>query len=615
MRRNNGCGAARQVAGDSARGSEARPPNSIADLPVWDLSDLYGAPDDPALIHDLERLRALVEDFVAAYRGRVTDTLSPPALAEAIRRYEDIEALSDRLMAYADLVYAENAKDPAAQKCAVDMRDHVTALAAERVFFRLDVARLEAPDLTEETKDPALRRYAPWLRVVRAGRPYQLSGEVERLFVEKETTARAAWVRLFDDTVASLKVTIDGTPFSVEAALQRLSHPDGETRRAAAEALAETFADHISTFALVFNTIAKDRAIEADWRGYPDMATPRHLANQVEAPVVEALVTAVTRSYPRLSHRYYTLKAKWMGQAHLHYWDRNAPLERAETAPVPWAEARECILAAFDRFSPDMAVLARRFFDHPWIDAPLRDGKAPGAFSHPTVPGVHPYILVNYAGRQRDVMTLAHELGHGVHQILAAPQGALMAQTPLTLAETASVFGEMLTFQALLEAAPDRAARRSLLAAKVEDMLNTVVRQIAFYTFERRIHQERRAGEVPAQRIGEIWCEVQAESLGPALRLDPGYETYWCYVSHFIHVPFYVYAYAFGDCLVNALYAQYRDHPDGFSEKYIEMLKAGGTKHHTELLAPFGLDARDPGFWSRGLDMIEDMIGELESLE
>jgi oligoendopeptidase F len=345
------------------------------------------------------------------------------------------------------------------------------------------------------------------------------------------------------------------------------------------------------------------------------VADSRHLSNRVEREVVDALVDAVQGAYPRLSHRYYKLKAKWFGVEALDYWNRNAPLPDTPTHVYRWEEAREIVLSAYGKFSPQLANIARRFFDERWIDAPVRPGKAPGAFAHPTVPSAHPYVMLNYQGKPRDVMTLAHELGHGVHQVLAAHNGALMAQTPLTLAETASVFGEMLTFRSLLAVTTNPQQRRTMLASKVEDMLNTVVRQIAFYSFERKLHMQRREGELTAEQISELWMSVQGESLGPSIRLGPGYETFWAYIPHFVHSPFYVYAYAFGDCLVNSLYGVYQNANEGFQDRYFALLSAGGTKHHSELLAPFGLDARDPAFWQIGLNMIEGMIAELEVME
>ena len=428
-------------------------------------------------------------------------------------------------------------------------------------------------------------------------------------------TGRGAWNRLFDETLASLRFEVEGEKLPLEPTLNKLVDPAEEKRKVAAEALATTFKENLRLFTHVTNVLAKDKAISDEWRGFKDVAAARHLSNRVEPEVVDALVSAVRAAYPRLSHRYYALKGRWLGKDKLEFWDRNAPLPESLDRRFPWDEARRTVLGAYGDFAPEMAAIAENFFDKSWIDAPTRPGKAPGAFAHSTVPSVHPYVLLNYQGKTRDVMTLAHELGHGVHQVLAAGQGLLMAQTPLTLAETASVFGEMLTFRAMLDRAEDKRERKIMLAAKVEDMINTVVRQIAFYSFERDVHLERKNGELTAERLGEIWLSVQKESLGPAIRLGPGYETFWSYIPHFIHSPFYVYAYAFGDCLVNSLYAVYERAESGFQEKYFAMLRAGGTKHHKELLAPFGLDATDPGFWQMGLSVIDRLITELEALE
>src|SRR5690606_19807675 len=447
--------------------------------------------------------------------------------------------------------------------------------------------------------------------------PHQLDERLEQLFHEKSQTSRGAWNRLFNETMAALRFPVKGEPepLALEPTLNLLTSADEGRRRAGAEALAEVFKDNLRLFTLITNTLAKDKEISDRWRNFKDVADARHLANRVEAPVVEALVSAVRESYPKLSHRYYKMKARWLGKDRLAHWDRNAPLPEKPERIVPWNEAREIVLTAYTGFASEMARIARDFFDKGWIDAPVRPGKAPGAFAHPTVPSAHPYVLLNYQGKSRDVMTLAHELGHGVHQVLAAPQGPLLSRTPLTLAETASVFGEMLTFRALLAEAKDPKERKALLAAKVEDMLNTVVRQIAFYTFERKVHEERRKGELTPDQLNEMWMDVQAESLGPGIELKPGYEVFWTYVPHFIHSPFYVYAYAFGDCLVNSLYALYEEAHPNFVEKYFDMLKAGGSKHHSELLAPFGLDARPPEFWQKGLNVIERTIDELEALD
>ena len=450
---------------------------------------------------------------------------------------------------------------------------------------------------------------------MRAEKPYQLEDRIELLFHEKSVTGYGAFNRLFDDTMASLRFTVDGQELAIEPTLNLMQDRDAAKRKAGAEALAVTFRKNIRLFSHVTNTLSKDKEISDRWRGFKDVAAARHLSNRVEPEVVDALVAAVHAAYPRLSHRYYKLKAKWFGRETLDHWDRNAPLPDVPMETVPFADARATVLEAYGAFAQEMAEIADRFFVNRWIDAPVRPGKSPGAFAHPTVPSAHPYVLLNYQGKTRDVMTLAHELGHGVHQVLAAGQGALMASTPLTLAETASVFGEMLTFRALLARTKGQAQRKAMLAAKVEDMINTVVRQIAFYTFERDVHTERREGELTAERIGEIWLNVQGDSLGPAIKFHPGYETFWSYIPHFIHSPFYVYAYAFGDCLVNSLYSVYQQAASGFQEKYFAMLRAGGSKRHKELLAPFGLDATDPGFWDRGLSVIEGLIAELEAME
>ena len=588
-------------------------------LPTWNLADLYAGPGAPEVKADLAAAARDAETFNARYRGRIATLADAPdggvQLAEAVRAYEAIEDRLGRLMSFAGLLYAQDNTDPVHAKFYGDMQERVTTISTGLLFFALELNRLDDAALEQALETPALAHYGPWLRDLRAMRPYQLSDELETLLHEKSVTGHAAWNRLFDETMARLAFEVDGETLALEGALHLLSDKDGARRAAAAQALARTFKANIPLLALVTNTLAKDKEIEDRLRGFADIAQSRHIANRVEPEVVAALTEAVQRSYPALSHRYYAMKAKWLGLEKLEYWDRNAPLPQSDDATIPWAQARDTVLEAYRGFTPQMASIAERFFEQGWIDAPMRPGKASGAFSHPTVPSAHPYVLLNYQGKTRDVMTLAHELGHGVHQVLAAKQGALMADTPLTLAETASVFGEMLTFRKLLASAPDAARRKTMLASKVEDMLNTVVRQTAFYTFERQVHTARREGELTADDIGRIWLDVQSESLGPAIRFGEGYETYWCYVSHFIHAPFYVYAYAFGDCLVNSLYAGYEQAQEGFAERYLRMLEAGGTLRHKELLAPFGLDASDPAFWDKGLSVIRGFIDELEAME
>ena len=591
----------------------------LGQLPVWDLTDLYPGIDAPEVKTDLDRAAEMSRAFEEAYKGRLKEIAKGKdggkKLAEAIAEYERIEEILGRLGSFAGLVYSGDTSDPVRAKFYGDVQDRLTTISTNLIFFGLELNRLDDALVEKALKAPALALYRPWIEDLRLERPYQLEDKIERLFHEKSLTSHTAWSRLFDETLAALRFSVEGETLALEPTLNRLVHSEEARRKAAAEALAATFKENLRLFSQITNVLAKDKSISDEWRGFKDVAAARHLSNRVEPEVVDALVSAVRAAYPRLSHRYYALKARWLGKDKLEYWDRNAPLPDAIDRRVSWEEARKTVLDAYGGFASDMAKIAARFFDRKWIDAPTRPGKAPGAFAHPTVPSVHPYVLLNYQGKTRDVMTLAHELGHGVHQVLAADQGLLMSQTPLTLAETASVFGEMLTFRAMLDRAADKRERKIMLAQKVEDMINTVVRQIAFYSFERNVHVARREGELTADRLGEIWLGVQTESLGPAFRFAPGYETYWTYVPHFIHSPFYVYAYAFGDCLVNSLYAVYEKAESGFQEKYFAMLKAGGTKRHKELLAPFGLDATDPGFWQMGLSVIEGLIAELEALE
>ena len=608
-------GALAQGARSAAEGGSAA--SELGTLPEWNLADLYPAHDSPQVTADLAQAARDASAFEQRYKGRLEEMArrSGAELAGVIREMEALDDLMGRLASYAGLFYSGNTTDPVRQKFYGDVQEKLTTASTHLIFFALELNRIDDAVLDEAARDPELGHYRPWLDDIRKARPHQLEDRIEQLFHEKSVTGAGAWNRLFDETMAGLRFDVDGTELSLEPTLNLLQDADGSRRETAAKALSKTFRQNLPVFTLITNTLAKDKEISDRWRGFTDIADSRHLANRVEREVVDALVEAVREAYPALSHRYYAMKAGWLGRDVLDFWDRNAPLPSADNRRIPWDEARETVLGAYGRFSPKMADIARDFFDKGWIDAPARTGKAPGAFAHPTVPSAHPYVLLNYQGRTRDVMTLAHELGHGVHQVLAAPNGALMAPTPLTLAETASVFGEMLTFKALLGQAEAPEKRKILLAGKVEDMINTVVRQIAFYTFERKVHAARREGELTSADLCDLWMSVQTESLGPAIRLGEGYETYWTYIPHFIHSPFYVYAYAFGDCLVNSLYAVYEDAEAGFQDKYFAMLSAGGTKHHSELLAPFGLDATDPAFWRKGLSVIAGFIDELERLD
>jgi oligoendopeptidase F len=585
----------------------------LGELPTWKLEDLYSSPTGSDLDADLKRAAADAGAFAKDYEGKVA-SLDGKALGAAVARFEKLSDLMGRIGSYAQLHYAQNMADPERGRFSQNVSEALTDIGTRLVFFRLELNKVEDADLLAKQKDPALAKYGPWLRDLRVYRPHQLSDEMEKALHEKHVVGRAAWSRLFDETIARLRYPFRNEVLTEPQILDKLSNKDAEVRKDAAKSFGKVQGDNIAIFSLVTNTLAKDKEIEDRWRKYPRPQSAMNLGNVVEDEVVDALAASVKAAYPRLAHRYYKLKARWFGVERMPYWDRNAPLPEHDDRVIPWAEAEKTVLDAYRAFSPELADVGQKFFGTGWIDAPARPGKSPGAFAHPTVPSAHPYLLLNYQGKVRDVMTLAHELGHGVHQVLAAQQGALMADTPLTLAETASVFGEMLTFQSLLKSAPDKSTRKAMLAGKVEDMLNTVVRQIAFYDFESRLHMARRQGELTPEAIGEIWMAVQGESLGPAFTFDEEYRHYWSYIGHFIHSPFYVYAYAFGDCLVNSLYAAYQSGQPDFQAKYLDMLKSGGVKRHKELLAPFGLDASDPAFWDKGLGVISGFVDELEKL-
>ena len=587
----------------------------LGQLPEWDLTDLYTADDSAELKRDMAWLEGECATFAADYEGKLA-TLSADELLTAIQRNEKISEIAGRIMSYAGLRYYQLTTDAGRAKFMSDCQDKITTFTTPLVFWSLEFNRIEDAHYDALMASNAdLARYKPVLDRMRAMKPYQLSDELEKYLHDASVVGSTAWNKLFDETIAGLKFTIDGEEKNIEATLDLLSDQNRDEREKGARELARVFGENIKIFARVHNTLAKEKEIDDRWRGFESPQMARHLSNHVEPEVVEALRTAVVEAYPRLSHRYYALKAKWLGLDKLQVWDRNAPLPMEADRTVKWDEAEKIVMDAYGAFDPRMADIAEPFFTKGWIDAGVKAGKAPGAFAHPTVTTVHPYVMLNYLGKPRDVMTLAHELGHGVHQVLAAKQGEFLSDTPLTLAETASVFGEMLTFRKLLAGAKDDTERKVMLAGKVEDMINTVVRQIAFYDFECKLHAARREGELTPEDINALWMSVQGESLGPVFEFMPGYETFWAYIPHFVHSPFYVYAYAFGDSLVNALYTAYTEQGDAFKDKYFDMLSAGGSKHHKELLEPFGLDASDPAFWNKGLSMIEGFIDELEAME
>ena len=589
--------------------------SQLGELPEWDLSDLYSSSSAKEIEKDLKSVEKLSQSFASQYENKLS-TLSASEMLICLKAQEKLTGLMGRLMSYAGLRYYQMTTGVSRTKLLSDIQERITQFSSKIIFFSLEFNTLEDSHLNSMlTENPELRRYQSAFDRMRAMKPYQLNDELEKFLHEQSVVGATAWNRLFDETIISLKFNIDKKDLSLEEVLNQFTDINRKNRKKAAKSLSTELEKNITLFSRITNTLAKEKSIEDKWRQFPNPQFSRHLANDVEEVVVESLRDAVVESYSNTSHRYYKLKAKWLGLKKLEIWDRNAPLPKNEEKVISWVEARDIVTSAYTEFDPRMEELIQPFFDRGWIDAAVKPGKAPGAFSHPTVTSVHPYILLNYLGKSRDVMTLAHELGHGVHQSLSSAQGEILANTPLTLAETASVFGEMLTFQKMLSVSKNEINRKQLLAGKVEDMINTVVRQISFYDFECRLHHNRKMGELTPDQINEIWLDVSKESLGPSFNYMNGYETFWAYVPHFIHSPFYVYAYAFGDGLVNALYSTYQSGIPHFEDKYFELLSAGGSKHHSELLKPFELDASNPAFWSKGLTLISSMIDELEALE
>ena len=592
-------------------------PTDPFDAPVWDLTDLYGSREDARIEADLERTRGMVDEL-NGLQGRLVAARAEPAvlgerLDRAVSLYEQASDVLGGLGAYAFLAASTDRNDAAAQGFEATVREKLTAIATPTVWVTLEVNQLEEVEIEAAlVACPAAARWRPWLRRVRAMKPHELSSELETFLAERGPIS-AQWPRLFDETLAAMRVKAGKDDLTLSEALNQLSDPKAARRKAAAEGLNEALAARTQTMALVLNTVAADKALEDKWRGFKRPADARHLSNEVDGESVDAMAEAVAAAYPRLSHRYYALKARAMGKAKLDQWDRNAPIETSAPRGYDWAAGKQLVLESFADLGPEFADRAGGFFDRPWIDGKARPGKQSGAYAHPVTSDRHPYVFLNWMGERRDVLTLAHELGHGVHQTLAAGQGSLLADTPLTLAETASIFAEGLTFDRLLKTAP-KAEQRGLLAGRIEDGLNTVVRQIAFHRFETRFHDERAKGELAVERIGELFLEEMTASLGPAIRLNPGYEHWWSYVSHFVHSPFYVYAYAFGDLLVAALMETRAKDPAGFTPLYRALLAGGGSKGYVEALAPFGLNPRDPAFWTIGTKRLEGLIDQFEAV-
>ncbi len=583
-------------------------------LPVWNLGDLYSSINSRKILKDLNLIEKLSKSFSKKYEGKVIK-LSAIKLLKAIEEIEKIDEIMDKILSYAHLLVSENIENEKNKIFFQQMQEKITKFSSMLIFFTLELNQISDKKIKIFFKEKKLIKYKNWIINRRSFKPYQLDKKLEKLLQDKSLTSSSAWIRLFDDTIAALRFPFKNNFLSSAEILNLLSDNKSSTRKTAAKSVGKTLGKNINLFATITNTLAKDKSINDEWRKLPNPVSARNLSNVVEDNVVDALSNTVSNSYKRLSHRYYAIKAKWFGLKKLKYWDRNAPLPFQSKKQYTWDSAREIVTKAYTDFNPSIGKIVEIFFEKSWIHAPVMTGKSPGAFSASTVPSVHPYILLNFQGKSRDVATLAHELGHGVHQYLSAnKQGHFNSSTPLTLAETASVFGEMLTFKSLLKNEKNLKEKKALLANKVEDMLNTVVRQIAFYQFEKKVHLQRKKSELSTEEICSIWIQVQKESLGPSIEFEEEYKYYWSYIPHFIHSPFYVYAYAFGDCLVNSLYGVYEEGLSNFDKKYITLLESGGSKDYKNLLKPFHLNPSNSDFWKKGIKVIENFIDDLEKI-
>ena len=583
-------------------------------LPIWNLSEIYKDIKDPNIGKDIKEISKLSNEFLKKWKGRIKE-LSATDFVNCIEKYQAINESIYKIGTHSSLTFATNMEDPEISRYNSSISDQITEILSSLIFFTLELSKIDDKTIESWMKENSAQKWQPFITILRKRNPYLLDPLVEEILIEKSATGRAAWVRLFDETSAALRFPFRKDLLSEAEILNLLSDSDPENRKIAGKSLSEILDKNKRIFAMILNVISRDRYIEDNKRGFQRIMSSRNLDNDVEDEVVDALVNTVDKAMPKLTHRYYKWKAKQFGKNKLDWWDRNAPLPQTSENPIKWLDAKNIILDSFSSFHPKISNLAELFFKNNWIDASVRQGKASGAFAHPSVPSLHPYILVNYQGKIRDVMTLAHELGHGVHQILAAKNGLLMAETPLTLAETASVFGEMLVFRKLLDESSVE-QKKQLLAGKIEDMLNTVARQIGFHQFEVKFHEARIKSELTPDEISDIWMETQSHAVGPYVNLNKDYRVLWGYIPHFVHTPFYVYAYAFGDSLVNALwYAYQQSDKDEFSKKYIDMLSSGGTKSHNDLLKPFNLSAYEDSFWDKGITMITSLMDELEELK
>ena len=577
--------------------------------PQWNLKEFYDSYKSEKIETDIEKIRSSTINFNKKYKNTLKN-LSNKKIIQSIKEFEKIEERIGKLKSYIYLIYCTNQLDTEIVAFYQKVNEQLTNIDSNLLFFCLELNSLS------EKKINVLEgnRFFVWLKNLRKFKNYQKKEEIEKILLDKNLTSSNSWIRLFDQTMAGIKFSFKNKNLNESEILNLLSSSNSSTRKLAAKSFSSGLKSNINIFSIITNTLSKDLDIDREIRGFKFSESFRHLNNQVEKKDVDCLTETVIENYKTLSHRYYRYKAKKFNVSKLEYWDRNAPYPNQKEIKINWNEAKKIVLEAYSRFDIRVSDIANEFFEKSWIDAKVVKGKTSGAFSHPTVPSSHPFILLNFQNKLRDVMTLAHELGHGVHQYLANKQGYLLSDTPLTIAETASVFGEMLTFQSILKNCKTETDKKNILRSKIEDMLNTVVRQISFFTFERLLHEQRISGELTVDQINNIWMETQSKSLGKAIKLNDDYKYLWSYIPHFIHSPFYVYAYAFGDCLVNSLYAKYEQGQEDFNNKYIDLLKSGGSKNYKVLLRDFNLDPEKKEFWQDGLNIIKNMIDELEQL-
>ena len=578
-------------------------------LPTWNLNEFYSSFKDKQINKDLHSLKKKISLFSIKYKGKL-GKLKNQQLIRSLIEFEKVEEIILKLRSYAYLVYCTDQLNNDKAKFYQYIEESVLDCQKDVIFYGIELNKLS----DNKTLAFSKTKYKNWVKNHKKFKKYQKSENIERILAEKSLTSSSAWIRFFDQIMTRLKFRINGKILSEAEILNLLSSPNKLERKNAAEVFGKTLKDNIFNFSFIINTISKDLDIEKNVRGFQHSESSRHLYNQIEKSDIDSLVKTATQNYSVICHRYYKYKAKYFGGVKLNYWDRNAPYPGFKEPKISWNEAKGIVIESYTSFDKRFGKIVEKFFENSWIDARVLKGKTSGAFSHPTVPSCNPKILLNFQGKIRDVMTLAHELGHGVHQFLANSNGVLLADTPLTLAETASVFGEMLTFKSLLTNAKKLSERKLLLRSKIEDMLNTVFRQIAFFKFERELHLKRSDEELTDDQICEIWMNTQKESLGNSVMLGKNYKYFWAYIPHFIHSPFYVYAYAFGDCLVNSLYSKFEEGNPSFNNKYFDLLKSGGSIDYKSHLKNFDLDPKDKNFWQLGMNLIKNLMDELEKL-